>query len=356
MSSPASPPDASVPAHWSRAEATAHFPDVFNCEFGGSLPELKIRYTSYGVLSPSRDNVVWALHPLTCNSDILDWWPEMVGLGRALDPTRDFIICANSIGSCYGSTGPSSESSLTGTQFGFDFPVITMKDVVRALDLLRESLGIDRIRFGIGASYGGQQLLEWMVMKPGLFDNGCVAGATDRQSPWAVALNESQRLAIEADPTTFTNSETAGAAGLAAARSFAVLSYRTPKAYELRQAESDDSVADNFRASTYQRHIGSRFTRRFDAKSYWFLTKAMDSHNISRGRVSREHALHSIDSPLLLLGLEGDILFPPETVREVSSSMRRSEYAEIKCDYGHDSVLIHASEIERHVIGHRFQG
>lgn len=347
-------PKASSQLRWCRVEATVQFPETFKCELGSSLHGLKVRYTTYGNLSRARDNVVWVLHPLTCCSDPIRWWPEMVGPGKALDPTKDYIICANTIGSCYGSTGPNSASLATGNNYGAEFPVITMKDVVRAHELLRKRLGIKRIQLGIGASYGGQQLIEWMAMAPRLFDRACIIGATDRQSPWAIALNESQRLAMAADQTTFTNSPTAGHAGMAAARSFAVLSYRTPKAYALRQAEVDSSVANNFRASEYQKHIGAQFAKRFDAKSYWTLTKVMDSHNVSRGREAGGDVLSTIDSKTLFLGLEGDILFPPESLEAVSSRLRNASYSMLRCDYGHDSILINAAEIERYVVRHRF--
>lgn len=334
---------------WERYEGTVRLPGSFECELGGTLDTVDVRFVTYGALAPARDNVVWVFHPLTCNADALQWWPGIVGAGRALDPRRDYIVCANTIGSCYGSTGPTTTPPCSDRSYGKRFPVLTMRDVVQVHEQLRQMLGIHRIQLGIGASYGGQQLMEWLSVRPDLFRAACIVGATHRQSPWAVAFHESQRMALETDPTFGQAVQQAGAAGLAAARSIAILSYRTPTAYNLRQAELCDDVADNFRASSYQRHIGARFTERFDAGAYWHLTKIMDSHNVARGRSSASEALGRVTARTLFIGLKGDLLFPPESIRESAALVKGAQYTEIQCDYGHDSILTHAAEIGRHV-------
>lgn len=334
---------------WERCERTVRLPGSLECELGGTLNAVDVRFVTHGTLAPARDNVVWVLHPLTCNADPLQWWSSIVGAGRAIDPRRDYIVCANTLGSCYGSTGPTTLLPGSERPYGRRFPVLTMRDVVQVHERLRQMLGIDRIQLGIGASYGGQQLTEWLSVRPDLFHVACIVGATHRQSPWAVAFHESQRMALEADPTFGQTVQRAGAAGLAAARSIAVLSYRTPTAYNLRQAEPCDGVADNFRASSYQRHIGARFTERFDAGAYWHLTKIMDSHNVARGRSSASDALGRVIARTLFIGLKGDLLFPPDSVRQSTALVPGARYTEIRGDYGHDSILTHAEEIGRHV-------
>lgn len=316
---------------------------AFLCENGSILPSLEITYTTFGQLSEDEDNVVWVLHPLTCTSDPTAWWPELVGHGCAINPEVHFIVCVNALGSCYGTTGPASIDPRSGRPYAMNFPLVTIKDIIAVHEIVRTHLGIDRIRIGVGGSFGGQQLLQWMVTRPQLMELACVIGADLRQSPWAVAFNESQRMALEADATF--GDVNGGQAGLAAARSMAVLSYRSALAYQRKQSEDSDQVFDRLRAASYQRYIGQKFTQRFNAWSYWYLTKAMDSHNILRGLENGPVDLLRVTTRVLFAALRDDLLFPVQDIYRASLEIPGARCVTIETDYGHDGILTHAKEI-----------
>ena len=339
-----------VPTHPSSEDIsprirTLRLPGPFVCEQGGRLEIVDVAFTTSGRLSENCDNVVWILHPLTCNANPLDWWDGMIGPQHPIDPERWFIVCVNALGSCYGTTGPGSMNPATGRRYGRDFPLVTVRDVVRIHEAVRVHLGIGRIHLGVGGSYGGQQLLEWMAGAPSLFAHACVIGASARQSPWATAFNETQRMALEADSTFLGRGDHPATAGLAAARALAVMSYRTAAVYERTQAEGDDRPCDGLKAASYQRYIGEKFIRRFDAHSYWYMTKAMDSHDTGRGRGSVLVALAAVDTRVLMIGLGDDLLFPCKDVEATAEALPRGSFIRIDSDHGHDSILTHADHI-----------
>ena len=173
----------------------------FALECGEILPTLKVVYHTFGRLNNDRSNVAWVCHALTANSDVADWWPGTVEAGRFLDPDKYFVVCANILGSCYGTPGPTEINPATGEPWYGDFPKVTIRDMVRVHQLLAEHLGFSHAKLLIGSSMGGFQCLEWSVMQPDFAEN-CVFIATGAQAyPWGVAFNESQRMAIENDPT-----------------------------------------------------------------------------------------------------------------------------------------------------------
>lgn len=319
----------------------------FALENGAHLAGLEIAYTTYGRLSPRQDNVVWICHALTANSAAEEWWPGLVGKGKLFDPGRYFIVCANILGSCYGSTNPRSINPATGQAYGRDFPLVTIRDMVRAHQLLQAHLGIERIRLAIGGSMGGQQVLEWAVMDPGLFENICILASNAAHSPWGIAFNEAQRMAIEADPTLYHDSPEAGRRGLEAARAIAMLSYRNYRTYQQSQAEEETHKLDGFRASSYQRHQGYKLHKRFDVLSYLSLSKAMDSHNLARGRGSLEKALAQVEANALVIGIQSDVLFPVEEQAFLANHISRARLELIDSIYGHDGFLIESEEIGR---------
>lgn len=219
--------------------------------------------------------------------------------------------------------------------------------MVAAHELLRKQLGIPRINTLIGGSIGGQQALEWAVSKPEIFDNLVLLACNARTSPWMIALNESQRLALEADPTFQQQLPEGGKEGLSAARSIALISYRNHKAYNIKQAETDLQKTDGFKASSYQAYQGEKIVKRFDAYSYYTITKALDTHNIGRHRGSIEKALGRIRAKTLLIGINSDILFPPEEVRSMLEHIPAASYEEFDSIYGHDGFLVENEEISR---------
>ena len=321
----------------------------FQLENGEALPSLKIAYSTYGRLSPKQDNVVWVCHALTANSEVDDWWPGLAGRGKLLDPERYFIVCANILGSCYGSTNPRSINPDTRQPYGREFPLLTIRDMVKAHQLLQAHLGIERIRLAIGGSMGGQQVLEWAIMAPGLFENICILASNASHSPWGIAFNEAQRMAIEADPSLYDDTEEAGRRGLEAARAIAMLSYRNYRTYQKSQREEGEGLEklDDFLASSYQRYQGHKLHKRFDVLSYLALSKAMDSHNLGRGRGSREAALKQIQANALIIGIQSDVLFPVEEQAFLANHIPKARLELIDSIYGHDGFLIESLAIGR---------
>ncbi len=317
----------------------------FPLEGGAVLPELTIAYTTYGQLSESQDNVIWICHALTANADPAEWWPGLVGEGKLFDPAKHFIVCANMIGSCYGSSGPASVDPASGKPYRQHFPQVTIRDMVRGHQLLQAHLGINRIELAIGGSMGGQQVLEWAITDPGLFRHIVILAANARHSPWGIAFNEAQRMAIEADPSLGNDSPEAGLRGLEAARAIAMLSYRNYETYQHAQTEPDDEKLDGYRASSYQRYQGLKLRKRFDVYAYLTLSKAMDSHHVGRGRASLEAALQTIRAKTLVIGIGSDILFPVSEQAEIASLVPNGRLEIIESIYGHDGFLIEDEQI-----------
>lgn len=311
----------------------------FHLEGGGVLPNLTIAYRTWGELSPHGDNAIWICHALTGDSAADQWWDGIVGPGKVIDTTRFFVVCAAMIGSCYGSTGPRSIDPLTGDPYGMSFPLVTIRDMVRAHIELRKELGIDRIRAVVGGSMGGQQALEWAVMEPDAIAAAVPIATNARHSPWGIAFNASQRMSLEADPTFFENLPDAGARGLAAARAIGMLSYRTHAMYNGRQRESDDVIA-GFRAESYQRYQGQKLVERFHAHAYWTLTRAMDSHDVGRGRGGTGAALRAIKAEMLVIGIDTDLLFPEEEQHFIVDMVPKATYRRLRSNAGHDAFLL----------------
>jgi homoserine O-acetyltransferase/O-succinyltransferase len=328
---------------------TFHVQSPFTLESGIVLPHLDIAYHTYGRLSTEANNVVWICHALTGSSDAAVWWEGLVGKGKLFDPDEYYIVCANMLGSCYGSSGATSLNPATGAPYYRTFPQVTVRDMARAHALLRTQLGIDRIAVGLGGSMGGQQLLEWAILEPDVFDAIVPMAASAQHSPWGIAFNEAQRLALEADPTFFENRMDAGFAGMKAARAVGILSYRNYETFLKTQHEfgaefgADTHKTDNFRAASYQVYQGEKLTQRFNAHSYWQLSKAMDSHNVGRERGGVKAALAQIQARTLVVAISSDILFPPVEQQLLAEHIPNAEYVEINSLYGHDGFLVEFS-------------
>jgi homoserine O-acetyltransferase len=319
---------------------TLKYNQQFKTETGAILPDLEIAYSTYGTLNSGADNVIWICHALTANSDVDSWWPGMVGDGLLFDPDKYFIVCANVLGSCYGTTGPASVNPGTGKQWLNDFPLITLRDLVNVHEMLRINLGITKIHTIIGASIGGYQALEYSIMYPELVERLIVLASGARQTPWALAFSESMRLAMQADQTFTSGDPDGGKSGLKAARSIALISYRTMYAYNQTQKEDDDEKLTSFRAASYQAYQGEKLVKRFSPHSYWCLTCLSDTHNIGRGRGSIINALQTIKAKVLCVGIKSDMLFPTDDQKFITSNTKGAEYIEIDSFYGHDGFLI----------------
>jgi homoserine O-acetyltransferase len=330
----------------------------FTFENGSQLPFLDIAFHTYGTLNAQRDNVVWVCHALTANADVMDWWPGLFGEKDWFNPEDHYIVCANIIGSPYGTTQPCSIHPETGAPFYLDFPSFTIRDIVQAHQLLAAHLELDKIQILIGGSLGGQQAMEWAISQPDRFEQVILIATNAFHSPWGIAFNESQRLAIKADPTFLEQTPKGGTNGLKAARSIALLSYRTYDTYTTTQLETDYQKTDHYKAASYQNYQGDKLVNRFNAYSYYYLTKAMDSHQVGRGRGSVENALRQIQARTLVIGMTSDVLFPINEQQYLASLIPGAEFVAIPSLYGHDGFLIETAlltkEISRFLKGTSF--
>jgi homoserine O-acetyltransferase/O-succinyltransferase len=316
------------------------YKEGFKLESGKQLRGLEIGFHTYGKLNANKDNVVWVCHALTANSDVFDWWKGLFGDKDHFNPDEHFIICANILGSNYGTTSPLSTNSVTGLPYYLAFPQISVRDMVKAHQLLAEHLEINDIKIIIGGSLGGQQALEWSIIEPNRIKNLILIATNAKHSPWGIAFNESQRLAITTDRSFYANKPDGGAKGMKAARSIALLSYRGYKTYSITQQEDDDKKVDDFKASSYQNYQGEKLVKRFNAYSYWYLTKVMDSHNVGRGRHGVEKALSLIKAKTLVIGIKSDLLFPIDEQQYLFRHIPKAAFAELDSFYGHDGFLI----------------
>ncbi len=303
------------------------------------LPQLDIAYHTYGTLNALRDNVIWVCHALTANSDVADWWPHTVEEGRFLDPAKHFVVCANILGSHYGTTGPLSINPTTGEPWYGDFPAFTIRDMVAAHQVLAEALGIDRIKALVGSSVGGFQAVEWAVMEPSRFEKLILIATAAKASPWTIAIDETQRMAIEADATFGERRADAGMRGMAAARALGLLTYRGSLGYNLTQQDPKEAPAVH-RASTYQQYQGEKLCRRYNAYSYVAILNAFDTHDVGRGRRGLEQELAQITAETILVGITSDIIFTPEEMRTLQQQIPESRYYEIDSPFGHDGFLV----------------
>ena len=318
-----------------------HHSEAITLESGAVLPTVDITYDTFGTLNAAKDNVIWVCHALTANSDVADWWPHTVEEGRFLDPTRYFIVCANFLGSHYGTTSPLSVNPTPGEKYYYDFPQITVRDMVKCHQFLAKHLGIERVKLLIGSSIGGFQCMEWAIAEPKFMESVALIATTTCTEPWAAAFNESQRMAIRTDKTWGERRDDAGIDGMAVARSIALISYRGGAAYNATQQDENPAEASfTRRAHSYQQYQGEKLRRRFNAMSYYRLSEAVDSHNIARGRGSIAEALEKIEARALVVAISSDILFPPEAHTPLREHIRDVEYHLIESEFGHDGFLV----------------
>jgi homoserine O-acetyltransferase/O-succinyltransferase len=318
----------------------------FPLENGQILPDIRIGYHTYGNLNAAGDNVVWICHALTANSDVIRWWPGMAGDQRYINPEKYFIVCANILGSCYGSSGPLSVNTATGKLYFSSFPQITIRDMVKAHILLRKHLGIRQIRLLMGGSMGGYQALEWSLMEPTIIQDLFLIATSAAESAWGIAVHTAQRLAIEADSSWMESNVEAGIRGIRAARGIGILTYRNYAIMKEKQSDPDVNKLDDYKASSYISYQGNKLSRRFNAYSYWLLTKAMDSHNIARDRGGDlKKVLATITQRTLIVGITSDILCPLAEQEFLSDHIPDSTLVRIDSLYGHDGFMVETEKI-----------
>ena len=305
----------------------------FVLEEGTILNGITIAYHTFGRINERGDNVVWVCHALTANSNAAEWWSGLIGPGMAIDTDKYFVVCDNILGSCYG-----TEADL----FSGDRPtLVTIRDMVRVHRILREHLGITRIRLCMGGSMGGYQVLEWAIMEPSVVKELFLIGTAASESAWGIAIHTAQRLAIEADPDWYGG----GAAGLMAARAIGMLTYRTYSQFVEAQS-GPAGVLEGFRAESYMKHQGEKLVRRFDPRNYWLLTRSMDSHNIARGRGDNlEMVLRGIPQRTLVMGIDTDLLCPFVEQKFLAQHMPQARLIGIDSNFGHDGFLTESAKI-----------
>jgi len=322
----------------------------FVLENGKRLPKLEIAFHTYGKLNAAKDNVVWICHALTANADVADWWAGMVGEDKCFDPAKHFIVCANVLGSCYGTTGPLSRDEKDEIYY-HRFPGITIRDMVNAHILLRKHLGIKRIEVLTGGSIGSFQSLEWAIMERKIVRNLVLIAGGAVSTPWTSGLNEAQRMAVRADKSFYDKTPEGGKEGMKAARAVALLSYRNATAYNRTQPRSPQDDYRKLKAITYQQYQGEKLGGRFDARSYYLLTQAFDSHHVARNRGSLEKALAAIEARTLIVGIDTDILFPKEDQEIMAKYIPNAELQWLHSDFGHDGFLLEFKDLTRIIKG-----
>jgi len=331
------------------AENTYKHKKPFKLESGKKITDLEIVYHTYGSLNAKKDNVIWVCHALTANSDVFDWWKGLFGENCLFNPNEHFIVCANVLGSHYGTSSPRSLNKVTGLLYYLSFPEFTVRDLAAAHQLLADHLGLPEIGLLIGGSLGGQQAMEWAILDPRRIKKLVLIAANAQHSAWGIAFNESQRLAITTDRTFYSQSENGGKKGLKVARSIALLSYRSYGTYGATQLEVGTEKIKDFKASSYQNYQGEKLVNRFNAYSYWYLTKAMDSHNVGRNRASIVEALRQIQAKTLVIGIVNDVLFPLEEQQFLAKHIPGAHLAELNSFYGHDGFLIETEILTKEI-------
>ncbi len=350
------------------------FEEPLELDCGRTLREVNIRYETVGTLAPAGDNAVLITHALSGDAHVCGrhaptdrkpgWWDEMIGPGKYIDTDRYFVICSNVIGGCSGSTGPQSIDPDTGKPYNMDFPVITVRDMVRAQKRLIDHLGIKKLLAVVGGSMGGMQVLQWAVSYPDAMA-GVVPIATASQfSPQNIAFDWVAREAIKADPNwnqgNYTQ-ENSPDKGLAAARMLAHITYLSEESMSrkfgrsLQNNENDDyNFAFNydFAVESYLEHQGRRFVERFDANSYFYITRATDYFDLTaRTGGDLVKALEPVKAAFLVVAFSSDWLFPTVQSKRIVDALLRNRktvsFCEIKSSYGHDAFLLEVDTLGR---------
>ena len=314
--------------------------EPFRLLSGETLPHVSLHYAIYGALNEARDNAILVPHALSGSARVADWWPQLFGADAIFDLAKDCVIGINLIGSCYGSTGPTSINPTTGQPYGRDFPLVTVKDNVRAQAELIRHLGIQKLRVVIGGSIGGMQAIQWAIDYPEMVAHSIAVG-TAPISALALALNHLQRQAI------LNNREQ----GLSLARQIAMISYKSAELFAERYGRQPNrngedphrTLAERYDVGGYLDYQGEIFTKRFDPDAYLIITKLMDNFDPLIGYDSLAAAFSRITARVLLIGIESDWLFPPEDVEALAAQMKAAnvavKYAKLITTHGHDGFL-----------------
>ena len=341
----------------------------FVLEAGGVLPEVTVAYETWGLLSDARDNAVLVCHALTGDSHAAGtmgpghksdgWWNDLIGPGKALDTDRYFVVCANVLGGCQGTTGPASTAPDTGLPYGPTFPQVTIRDIVRTQHMLMEDLGIPAWLSVVGGSMGGMQVLEWGVMYPDLVRSLVPIATTAAASPQQIGWSAVERMAIVQDPNWrggwYYDADDGDGPwqGLALAREISQITYRTTEVFDERfgrepfDARDELSAWSRYQVESYLDHHGQKLVRRFDANSFLVLSKAMDLHDVGRHRGSIADVLGRLRVPVLTASITSDVLYPPYQQALIHEAIEGGggdcEYHIVDSPQGHDGFLLESA-------------
>lgn len=318
---------------------------AFALELGGELSELEICYSTYGQLNVAKDNVIWVNHALTANSEVDDWWAGLFGEGRLFDPSKYFIVCANNLGSPYGTTSANSVNPDNGNRYGLNFPEFTIRDSAKVHLQLMTHLNINEVFLLIGGSCGGNIALEMAITLKERLLNLCLVCSAPKESPWSVGIHQTQRNVLQSAPEFKLNKVNAGMQALEIARAIALPYYRTPHSINTKQQEDHNEVIKDFKVISYLNHQGAKFSARFDAQCYFTLLNALDTHNIGRNRSSIEDVLSQLETKTLVLAIDSDLFIPSFEQKFMAAHLPNGQYEEIKSIYGHDAFLIETDQI-----------
>jgi homoserine O-acetyltransferase len=347
---------------------------------GAVLPIVDIAYETYGALNADASNAILICHALTGDQHVAadhpvtgkpGWWTRMVGEGKPIDPARHFIVCANVLGSCMGTSGPASVDPATGAPFAMAFPVITIRDMVRAQAMLLDHLGIARLMAVVGGSMGGMQVLSWAATYPARVASAVVIASTARHSAQNIAFHEVGRQAVMADPNWRGGAyygHTPPTAGLAVARMAAHITYLSEAGLTEKFGRKLQARADNpdgaktfgfdadFQVESYLRHQGISFTDRFDANAYLYITRAMDYFDLAEEHGGRlADAFRGSATRFCLISFDTDWLYPTAESRSIVHALNAAgaaaSFVELRSPFGHDAFLLDAPEMNRVVDG-----
>ena len=337
-------------------------------ESGEILEDITVAYETYGELNKDKSNAILVCHALTGDAHAAGWhkgdkksgwWELVIGPGKALNSEKFFIICSNVLGGCKGTTGPSSINPKTGKEYGLDFPVITIKDMVSVQKKLIDSFDIEKLVAVIGGSMGGMQVLEWMVRYPKMMKKAIPIATTAMSSPQQIAFNEVGRQAIFSDPDwnegNYYNTGKIPENGLSLARMIAHITYLSDESMDIkfgRDLQDKDEISYDFsidfQVESYLKHQGETFVKRFDANSYLFITKAVDLFDLSINN-SLIDGFKDIEAKVEVISVDSDWLYPTEQSTEIVTALNANDveasFSEIKSNYGHDAFLLEKGQL-----------
>lgn len=363
----------------------ASIEEPFLLETGSRLGPVTVEYETYGTLSPQKDNVILIAHALSGDAHVAGWdataeatgrlwrtrkpgwWDSVLGPGKPIDTNRHFVICANILGSCYGTTGPSALNPATGRPYGMDFPIVTVRDWVQLQSRLLDRLGIGSLYAVIGGSLGGQQALEWALAFPDRVERCIILAASDRLSAQGLAFNAVGRYSIMNDPGFQGGHYYQGAGpqnGLAAARMLAHITYLSDKGMHEKfgrrlqgKEKPDFGFGVEFEVESYLNYQGRSFVERFDANSYLYITRAMDYYEPAAnwGGGNLEEACRRIRSKMMILSFSSDWLYPPHDCHQLALAISRTgrpvSYVDVFSPYGHDAFLVEEERVGKLMAG-----